>query len=117
MRKAVLPVLVLLNLAALGVLIALNTPTGHGIPESVSVDELRYGAVDVDGDGECGVADDIVLDWLLRNAYHHVEEAGKTAKRNPDGTIDLSPYLRKFRAAPPPGSAESEANPRETASQ
>ncbi len=93
MRRAILPVLVVLNLGALAVLIALHAPGGHGAAESVSVDELKYGMVDVVGDGAYTWADDYILEWFRRNRPDLLEEAARKAKRNPDGGIDLSPYL------------------------
>jgi hypothetical protein len=82
-----------LNLCALGGLLLLLAPTGQTAQETISLDELRYGAVDLNGDGEYTKGDDIALEWLLRENPSHVQEALKTGQRNADGGVDLSPYL------------------------
>lgn len=111
MRRVTVPVLFLLNLGALGVLVALHAPIGHGAPDSVSVDELRYGAVDIDGINGYTGGDAMVFEWIWHNDFSCLEEAVKVAKRNPDGGIDLSPYFRSFKPRQVAASTDAAASP------
>lgn len=101
MRRPAVIVLACLNIIAAGVLLAILAPSAHMDQESVSVDELKPGAVDLNGDGKYTVGDDLALEWLMTQAPQVLEEATKTAKRTADNGVDLSPYLL---SVPPAGS-------------
>ncbi len=83
--------------AALGVIVLSLTSSGTRA-QQLTLEDLAYGAVDVDGDGRYTRGDDYVVEQLLIRAPHHLTEALKTARIHPDGGIDLSPYLLSITA-------------------
>jgi hypothetical protein len=89
-KKIVITVLVLANA---GVLILLLSALNVGHANQLTISDLDYEAVDVDGDGEYTVGDKLALEMLLKNHPDHVNEALKQAREIQDGGIDLSPYL------------------------
>lgn len=93
MKKLLVFALALANIGGLVVLFSILS-TGHAT--QLTVDDLAYGAVDLDGDGEYTEAEDLHLEWLLDNQPDVIDQALKIAKIKPDGGVDLSPYLSQF---------------------
>jgi len=62
----------------------------------LTVQDLLYKRVDVDGDGEYTPADAMFVETQIEVAPQLLEEALKYARISPDGGIDLSPFLRKL---------------------
>ena len=90
MRATIVVILIIANIS---VLYFILNSFNHGRANHVMVSDLRYGKVDVDGDGTCTSVDDAVLDWLLENCPHHVEKALLSAEMNENLEVDISKYL------------------------
>ena len=90
MRNVCLVGLILANLAALCFLLSVLS-TGQAT--QLTIDDLSYGAIDLDGDGSYSIGDDRVVEWYLDNRPEALEESLKTARVNTDGGVDLSSYF------------------------
>jgi len=62
----------------------------------LTVQDLLYEKVDVDGDGKYTPGDSMFVQTQIEIGPELLEEALKHARRNPDGGIDLSPFLSKL---------------------
>jgi hypothetical protein len=89
-KIAVIAVLASLN-AVVGALVL--SSRGRTEADSLTISDLAYGLVDLDGDGEYTIGDDTALRWLLENSPEHVEEALRSASVRSDGGVDLSSHL------------------------
>lgn len=74
----------------------------HSIPaqsgrQGLTISELTYGKIDVDGDGRYTAGDDHWVALALQRWPEALESALKDAKKNQDGGADLSPFLKTIR--------------------
>ena len=99
MQKMLLGSLVLANAVALILLLFVSGGSSTAAGGTLQLSDLTYGSIDCDGDGKCTPGDDWFVQEALEKYPHHIDEALKAAKRNKNGTIDLSPYLQAFSSA------------------
>jgi hypothetical protein len=93
MKKITVITLATANILALVYLLSICSA---GQAAQLSLSDLSYGAVDLNGDGQCEVAEDEALEKLLERYPGVIEAALQFAKVKADGTVDLSPYLMQF---------------------
>ena len=65
--------------------------TGKQGREPITLDDLEYGKIEVDGDGRYTPGDDLLVRQLRKVNPKHLTEALKSAKRRADGGIVSAP--------------------------
>lgn len=94
MKTVLTTVLCLANVLALICLFSLCSPSQAAT--QLTIDDLYYGAMDLDGDGQYTLGDDLTIESIYKANPRVIEDALTMAKVNPDGGVDLSPFMNQF---------------------
>ncbi len=93
MKRVITVFLSVANIAALYFLLHVVSPVG---PSQVKAEDLLSRPVDLDGDGNCTLAEELTFRQLLKDQPLVIDTALKCARFLPDGSIDLSNFLMQF---------------------